>query len=542
MSSVMDYDVLVVGYGLAGQSVASLLGSLGHRVRVVERWETLYGMSRTISFDGEAQRVVQASGELDDAMSERSEFLHSQVFDGDQNLLIDMDFTGQQICGFHARVSFYQPLVEAAMDRRVRDTGVEVTQGWEVVDLHQDDDRVTVVIQERVDDDGAGPNSSPPARETITARYVIGADGARSSVRELLGVTREDYDFDNAYLSVDVKRLRPIESIPAHTVISISDPVRGTSIIPFGNDRIRFEFAVNPDDDNSALLTPDAGYEMMAAVWDITREDVEIYRQVIYPFAGKVADDWRVGRVLLAGDAAHVMPPFLGQGACSALRDSISLAWELDLVLRGISDDALLDQYQAERKPHAAYYVHGSCEIGRIALDPERAAQQNAAMRELGGDVTLPPPLEVGYDHGVLHRTDGELAALAGTLSTQGRVAIGGREGLFDDVVGRGFALVGWQHDPTKALDDEQRAFLEAIGCRIVILSPRGSADVAQTLDDRYERFFAETGVVSYLARPDFRLFAGFASPDAVPEAIDDLRGQLHIVSDVATRTAQGRA
>jgi 3-(3-hydroxy-phenyl)propionate hydroxylase len=300
-------------------------------------------------------------------------------------------------------------------------------------------------------------------------------------------------------------------------------------VIPIGQNRMRFEFLVNPDDDNTELLTPDVGYHFLKTAWGITQDDVEIYRQVIYPFEAKVAYDWRDGRVLLAGDAAHLMPPFAGQGACSGMRDANNLAWKLDLVLRGLAPIEVLDTYTTERRPHVRFITIGAVEVGKVACtrDEDVAAKRDAYLKS-GGE--LPPPLAVPpMDAGILHRgAGGEVESPAGLLIPQGTVKVDGRPGRFDDVVGWGFQLVARGGDPLAVLGDEQRELLRELGCVVATIGPGGSiVDVG----DEYGDFFEEHGVDAVLARPDFTVFGGVRSLDDLPALIDDLRDQLQITS-----------
>jgi 3-(3-hydroxy-phenyl)propionate hydroxylase len=519
-----QFDVVVVGYGPTGQAAASLLARLGHRVCVFERWPTLYAFPRLCGIDGESARIVQAAGDVDAALAESTERRHYNLVNGAGEMLVQINWDEDtRVCGFYDRLSIYQPDIEDAMDAAARERGAEINQGWEVKDFEQDEDGVTVTAAPRRRGDEGG---TPQPPRTVRARYLFASDGARSAVREKLGVEREDLGFNDAFLSVDVMRKREID-IPFDTNVTTCDPLRNVTVVPIGTKRIRFEFLVDPDEDNTELLTPDVGYDFLFSNWGLTREDVEIYRQVIYPFEGKVAYEWRHGRVLLGGDAAHLMPPFAGQGACAGLRDAINASWKLDLVLRGISPDSLLDSYTVERRPHVRTYTVGGVELAKIACvrDVEEAAKRDEEFRRGGG---LPAPEIPMVNTGILHRDeDQQPAHPASALAPQGKVRLGESIGRFDDVVGWSFVLMSRDEDPLPALDDARRELLETLGCSIVTFGD-GPGRV-EDLDGEYGTWLDELGVVAVLVRPDFTVFGGVREIEELPDLIDDLGEQLGV-------------
>jgi 3-(3-hydroxy-phenyl)propionate hydroxylase len=229
----------------------------------------------------------------------------------------------------------------------------------------------------------------------------------------------------------------------------------------------------------------------------------------------------RAGRVLLAGDAAHTMPPFMGQGLCSGVRDAANLAWRLDLMLRGVCDDRLLDTYSTERRAHNEWIVNLSTEMGRVSctLDPDAAAERDAALRA----VEAPPP------PGLPPLEAGLVAAdrpLAGSRAVQGLIRLGNREGRFDDVVGKGFVLLA-RHAPevSPAVADA----LDVIGAEIVAL------DGLEDLDGRLTAWLDEHRVAAVLIRPDAYVFGAAQALEDVPALVDDLRFHLSITDSRIT-------
>jgi 3-(3-hydroxy-phenyl)propionate hydroxylase len=523
MTNDPEYDIVVVGYGLAGECAASLLARLGHRVCVFERWPTLYGLPRTVSMDGEGSRIVDKAGDIDHALRSSSQIERYEIVDAERKLITAMTWSEDKVCGFYNRTSFYQPYVEEAMDEGARKHGAEINQGWEVTDISQTADAVQVTVREHAAVDA--PEIVNPAVRTVTARYAIGADGARSLLREAIASEWEYFDYNDAWLSVDVMRKGELEDLDPHVATQIIAADRVIASIPIGTERIRFEFLLGGDPADHQDLTEEAGYEFLETAWGLSREDVEIYRQVVYPFEGRMAKEWLKGRIFLAGDAAHLMPPFAGMGAVSAFRDAVNVSWKLDLVLRDRAPSGLLDTYALERRPNTLAYINLGVEIGRMSTitDPQAAAARDAALRAGGA----PPPPDPEYDVGIFQGSGGELVRPAGLREPMGVVRYGGREGRYDDVVGWGFSLVVRDVDGAECLNDDQRSFLAGIGCRIVTLAGTEGPGVAVEMDDEYRRYLREHAIIGYLSRPDFRVFAGIRWAEEIPSLVDDLQGQL---------------
>jgi len=528
--SSQDFDVVVSGYGPAGQAVTSLLSRLGHRVCAIERFPTLYGQPRLCTIDGESARIVQAAGDVDHAFRESTWCRRYDMYGAEGDLMGSIDWSELHICGYPGRISFYQPDVEETMDATAKENGAEVLQGWEVLGFEQDDEGVTVRAKKR----DLGYGEQDDELRTIRAKYLIGCDGARSFTREHLGIERRDFGFHDAFLSIDCERLTKLD--PKFDVaFSTSIPGRTIAYIPIGRNRMRFEFLVDPDADHSAMLVPEIGYDFLEQAYGLTSDEVRIYRQVVYPFVGKVAETWRDGRVFLTGDAAHLMPPFLGQGACSALRDSINLAWKMGMVLDGVAPDSLLDSYELERLPHSEVLVQGSVHVGQIVCerDPVKAAERDAMYRS--GNAP-PPEDQPKLIDGILHRDEsGEIVSPTSELMEQGIGRLNGETGRFDDLVGWGFHVIGWEVDPRDVLSAEQIEFLESIGAKLI----RATSDYRVEggwldLDRTYEAWFTDQDMTrAVIVRPDFTVFGGVKEPEDLGAVVDDLREQLVPVAKV---------
>lgn len=513
-----DVDVAIVGAGPVGLVLAILLGQRGRRVRVVERQLEPYPLPRAVSFDGESGRILQAAG-VGEALAAISEpVLDYDWRDGAGRTLLHFGWEGLGPCGWPEASTFSQPALEAALVERLGALpSVDVVRGLQVADVAQDDDGATVAVV-----------GAPPLR----ARYVVGCDGAGSRVREAIGTTVTDLGFDREWLVVDVVPPPAREWRPGN--LQLCDPARPTTLVSGGPGRRRFEFLRLPGESAEALNRPQEVWRLLGR-WGLTRTNTTLERHAPYTFRARVADRWRDRRVLIAGDAAHLLPPFAGQGLCAGLRDAANLAWKLDLVLGGDADPALLDTYGAERRGHVEHAMRVSVELGLVicTLDPEQAAARDAFLLAAGGDpqdlFPLPPPALAG---GPVARGDGEGAAPppGGLVTPQGRVRRGDRTGRFDDVVGTGWVVAG-RTDPADALPAPLRAFVERLGAHLVTVVPAdGSAtappDAVVDLDGAHLGHLAATGHDAVVVRPDFIAFGG-ATADGLPALVADLERQL---------------
>ena len=480
------------------------------------------------TIDGETARIIQAACDIEQALRNSVPRTRYVFANEKGEVLIDHAWAGDHVCGFPLRISLHQPDIEDAIDAAARASGAEINQGWEVVSLAQDERRVMVTARERR---VSGDKVSLGIERTVEAKFVIGADGARSVIRTTLGIAREPWPHRNAWYTIDARRKRPLPNLwglspDAQIATIICAPEgRAHSIIPLGTEVVRFNFEVDPDRDHSDKLNRTTAYRYLQDVYGLTEGDVDVYRQAIYPFEGQLATHWRCGRAFLAGDAAHLMTPFQGQGGCSALRDAINISWKLDLVLRGVAGDALLDTYEAERLPHARYHIDSSDQLATLAFvhDPVAAQERDRRLRERQTSAPPGPYLTAG----ILHRKrDGRLVPPVGDVGPQGIVRRGNVQRRFDDL-GWGFQLILRDVDPVAHLTADQREFLRNIRSSLAGITDGSDVALWTDVESVYGRYFREHRIVGVLLRPDFVVFGVVRSIGDISDLVNDLRGQL---------------
>ena len=332
-----DCDVLVCGLGPVGQLLALLLGDLGVRTIAVEEAHEPYPLPRAAVVDDEVLRIFQAAG-VNEAILADAQVMPAVSYVTARGRAIRVLDTSRGELGHPPLVSIHQPSMERAMVTALADRGtVDVRWDMRVDVVDRAAEHVTAWVRP------VGGGRSQPLR----ARYLVACDGARSAVRSRLRIPFGGMTFTQRWLVVDGLVDRPLAKAPHPHFVG--DPTRPGVCSPMSPGRHRWEWMLHPGEDAEPFLDHERIRELLAR-W-ITDEQVEIERAVVYTFHARNARRWRAGRILLAGDAAHLMPPFAGQGFSSGARDAGNLAWKLDAVLNG-APERLLDTYEAERRPH----------------------------------------------------------------------------------------------------------------------------------------------------------------------------------------------
>ena len=410
-------DLLIIGFGPTGATLAGLAARRGLRVTVVDRDREIYPLPRAVQCDHEVLRILQEIGCADEIMA------GSIINDGitfltaDRQTLLSATVPALAATGWPSSVFFHQPSFETVLRRTVAELGVEILLGTEATGISETAEGARVSLA-----DGS----------ELHARYIVGCDGARSLTRKLIGSTIDDTGFDESWLVVDLLLQHGGGDRLPTRCLQVCDPARPHTLVPMPSPRFRFEFMLHPGEDPDEIQDPETIRSMLSS-W-VDPEIVEIERAAVYTFHGLVASTWRSGPIFLAGDAAHQTPPFLGQGMCAGMRDAANLAWKLAAVIDGGAPDALLDSYQAERAPHAKAVIDAAVGFGQLICmtDPAAAAERDAAMlASPAADDEIPdfiPALAMGAAI-----SDG-----GGRLSPQPRLS----GELLDELVGHQFAVL----------------------------------------------------------------------------------------------------
>lgn len=505
----MTYDVAIVGYGPTGMVLAALLGQAGRRVVVLERYAGLYNLPRAAAFDDETMRTFQMLG-IAEALLPGTNIQPGYVWvNGAGEVLLDIEYDNPGPCGWPAQYMMYQPHLEDVLDRKVRSLpGVEVRQGVTVTGLTEGADSVRVTAQAQ---DGA--------EVTLDARFVVGCDGGNGFVRGWMGGSLEDLGFHENWLVCDFEMARNVPGLPSFR--QVCRPEQPISIVNIGPNHHRFSFRLEQGDTRDAVTQEDKVWARVADY--LTRDDAKLIRVANYTFRSRVVGEWRRGRVMLAGDAAHEMPPFLAQGMVSGIRDARNLSWKLGAVLDG-APAALLDSYQPEREPHVRFITNRAIELGRVQTmrDPEQARARDARMIAARQANQKPDKL-------VYPALTGGLIANGGALMPQGLVSTAEKTALFDDIAGTGWLVVAKNAAALEALSPSDRAALDRLGARTIhfgLDAMVGGAPVSDT-NGVYKRWFDRTGAVAAIIRPDSHVYGLAPTAGDLPALLTQLLAAL---------------
>ena len=357
-------DVIIVGLGPTGATLANLLAECGVSVIAVDREAGIYDLPRAVHFDGETMRVFQAAGISESLSREVIVNPGMRFVDPDGELLLDWPRpkeVGPQ--GWHASYRFHQPDLERLLREKLA-RRPNVSALTEMVATSVDARKREVIVTCR--------NLRNGRAHSLSSSYVVGCDGARSLVRGVIGSEMSDLGFKERWLVVDVLLKGDRQDLGDHS-IQYCSPDRPMTYCRSPKNRRRWEIALR-DDEADEQITRDERVWSFLAPW-IEPGEAELERRAVYTFRSEIAKIWRKGRLMIAGDAAHLTPPFMGQGMCTGIRDASNLAWKLALCVKGDAGCGILDSYQEERAPNARSFIETAMRLGGLinTLDKESA-------------------------------------------------------------------------------------------------------------------------------------------------------------------------
>ena len=497
------FDVAIVGYGPAGAVAAALLGQAGLSVLVCDQLPGVYEIPRAIALDHEIMRVFQQLSLVDAVLPHTEPFTPSEWFGANGQLIRRMTMVAPPYPqGYTPSLVFTQPPVERLLRERVAQMPrVTVALATAMTALAQDADGVALTLQAEAE-----------APRQVRATWVIGCDGGSSTVRSQAGIELDDLGFDEPWLVVDVHvNARGLARLPA-TSVQYCEPERPCTMVIGPGLHRRWEISLKDGEDPRQVATPEGSWALLSR-W-LSPDEGRLWRQSSYRFHALVARQWRVGRVFIAGDAAHMQPPFLGQGMCQGVRDVVNLGWKLSAVLRGevqgLAAERLLDSYGQERSAHVRALTGRLKAAGAIICerDADKAGARDARLlAECQGVVQDTPRQDVlpRLEAGLLAATD---TPGRGTLFPQPKLADGR---LMDQQLGCGWRLVGDGLLPLSGAS--------GLACLDLRQTPEAECVVAA--------WMARQGCHAALLRPDHYIYGTAASAADLAALLAEQRAAL---------------
>ena len=496
MSST-DYEVVVVGLGPTGLTLANLLGRRGISTLVLEREPEYYGLARAVYTDDEGLRIFQTAGVADEVAADMNIDSTVQWVRGDGRILAQFNQIERPL-GWPVVNFLYQPYLENSLERALeRYPHVTVHRGRAVTGFSQDDDGVDI---EHAACTGTGYGTRDAEIDTgtteqVRAQFLVGCDGGRSIVRTTLGIDMTGVSFPERWLVVDLKSRDGADAFRHLPYFDfVCDAQRPIVSCPQPGGHHRFEFMLHEDQTKEEMEDPDTVRGHIARFVDPA--EVEVLRKLVYTFNAVIADRWRDRRILLAGDAAHMTPQFIGQGMNSGVRDADNLSWKLTAVLRHGAGAGILDSYESERRPHAKAMIDLSVfNKNLVSIDNPVLA----TARDLALGTASRTPILGGWIRGAKmkpaprFRRDAYLGlprppirGVQGALIPQPMVrTYDGRHQRLDDTLGLGFAVLGYYTDPRKGFSDADLAMFGVLNTRFVTVYPLGGRPQGKPGDGR---------------------------------------------------------
>ncbi len=534
MNSKIDYttQVAILGAGPVGLTIANYLSKQGVEVTVVEQLDSLIDYPRAIGIDDESLRTIQSLGLVDKVLPHTTPNHAMRFLTPKGRCFADIQPLTREF-GFSRRNAFIQPQVDNVLLQGLKAYDkTQVLFARQLNEFSQDTNGVTLNIQNK---DGN--------QEVIHAQYLIACDGGNSIVRRTLNIGFDGKTAPNQWIVIDIEN----DPLATPHIYLCCDPVRPyvSAALPHGIRR--FEFMVMPGETQEELSKPENIAKLLSKVLPTT-DGIEVIRQRVYTHNARIADKFRVDRILLAGDAAHIMPVWQGQGYNSGMRDAFNLAWKMALVVQGKVSPELLDSYQIERKDHAKAMIDLSVMAGHVLAPPKKwqgfvrdgiayALNYIKPIKQYLLEMRFKPMPK--YHDGALVK-DNHKESPVGKMFIQPQVQLeNGQTILLDEVIGNDFAVIAWGVDPKWGINATNMKKWQALGVKFIQVLPavqlgnekRKIHDGVVTigdLDTEIRSWFGKTDQAMVILRPD-RFVAALAIPQTMNTVSQQLFSKLYV-------------
>ena len=525
-------EVAILGAGPVGLTLANYLSKQGVVVTIVEQLDSLIDYPRAIGIDDESLRTIQSLGLVEQVLPHTTPNHAMRFLTPKGRCFADIQPLTREF-GFPRRNAFIQPQVDNVLLQGLKQyKNTQVLFSRQLTHFSQDAEGVTLNLQNK---DGVA--------ETVRAQYLIACDGGNSYIRRNLGIAFEGETAPNQWIVIDLEN----DPLATPHIYLCCDPVRPyvSAALPHGIRR--FEFMVMPGETQEELSKPENIAKLLSKVLP-SRDGIEVIRQRVYTHNARIADKFRVDRILLAGDAAHIMPVWQGQGYNSGMRDAFNLAWKMAMVIQGKATAELLDSYQIERKDHAKAMIDLSVMAGHVLAPPKKwqgfvrdgiayALNYIKPIKQYLLEMRFKPMPK--YHDGAL-LSNGAKNSPVGKMFIQPQVRLeSGEKVLLDDVIANDFAIIAWGVDPQWGISDATMQVWKKLGVKFIQVIPEvqlGNKNRKQfegviTVGDigtDIRSWFGKTTESVVILRPD-RFVAALAIPQTLDHISQQLFKKLHV-------------
>ena len=524
-------EVAILGAGPVGLTLANYLSKQGVQVTVIEQLDQLIDYPRAIGIDDEALRTIQSLGLVEQVLPHTTPNHAMRFLTPKGHCFADIQPLTREF-GFSRRNAFIQPQVDNVLLQGLKQyPQTQVLFSRQLTEFSQDAQSVTLKMQNK-----QGQN------EVVKAQYLIACDGGNSVVRRTLNIGFDGKTAPNQWIVIDIEN----DPLATPHIYLCCDPVRPyvSAALPHGIRR--FEFMVMPGETQEELSKPENINKLLAKVLPNT-QNIEVIRQRVYTHNARIADEFRVDRILLAGDAAHIMPVWQGQGYNSGMRDAFNLGWKMALVVKGKAGPELLDSYQIERKDHAKAMIDLSVMAGHVLAPPKKwqgfvrdgiayALNYIKPIKQYLLEMRFKPMPQ--YHDGVLIQNKLKNSPV-GKMFIQPKVElVSGEQVLLDEIIGNDFAILAWGVDPQWGLSETSLQQWKKLGVKFIQVLPavqlqnekRKQYDGVICVGDigtDIRTWFGRTNDSMVILRPD-RFVAALAIPQSVDQISQALFSKLY--------------